>query len=427
VLRQRLAARAPGLVRLRDAVLRPGAFAPLLVIVALAAGAAVGTLGAERKLSILAFPLLGLIAWNLAVYAALILAMVPRRGHSRPEAPWVPWLARARQWARAGLPRRLPKGGPRETVAAVTGERFLGEWLKASRPIAIIRARSAFHLAAATLALGTVAGMYLRGLVFEYRAGWESTFLDAGAVHALLSALLAPASALTGIPLPDAAHIAALRFGPGQPGENAGPWIHLYAATAAIYVIVPRLALAAYSAARVRRMANDFPLDGADPYYRRIVASALGRVATLALVPYSAAPAPERLRALEAALGEALGETLTVTAEPPIRYGSEEEFLAAPLPPALAAADHAALAVSLAATPEEEVHGRLLAGLGEARRAAGKSDPVILLLDEAAYRERLGPAEEAGRRVKERLFAWRQLAEALGARVVSAGGEGGAG
>jgi hypothetical protein len=422
VLRKRLATRAPDLLRLRDAVLRSGAFAPLLVIAALALGVALGSLGAERKVSIVAFPLLGLIAWNLAVYAALAAGAMMGRKHSRSNVPWVGWLARAREWASAGLARHLPMGGPPEAVAAATGERFVRAWLKASHPIIVARAKTAFHLAAAALALGTVAGMYLRGLVFEYRAGWESTFLGADAVHALLAALLGPASAATGIPLPDAAHIAALRFGPEQPGENAAPWIHLYAATATIYVIVPRLLLAAYSAARRRQMTNDFPLDYADPYYRRIVAAAFGRTATLALLPYSGAPAPERLPALEQALCEALGETLKVTVQAPLAYGSEEEFFAVSPPPALAEADHVALLASLATTPEAEVHGALLAGLGKARKAAGKGDPVILLLDESTYRERLGSEGEAERRVRERLFAWRQLAETSGARVVSAGG-----
>jgi hypothetical protein len=334
----------------------------------------------------------------------------------------VAWLARARDWATAALARQLPMGGPPEAVAAVTGERFARDWLAASRPLLVARARTAFHLAAAALAAGTVAGMYLRGLVFEYRAGWESTFLDGPAVHALLSALLGPASAVTGIPLPDAAGVAELRFAPGQPGVNAAPWIHLYAATAALYVMVPRLALAALGAAGSRRIAAAFPLELSDPYYRRIAAEAFGRTASLALLPYGAAPEAARLPALEQALAESLGETLTVALQPPLEYGGEDALLRDDLPPALAEADHVAVLASLAATPEAEVHGALLASLGKARKAAGKSDPVLLLLDEAPYRERLGTAPEAARRVRERLFAWRQLAELGGAQVVTAGG-----
>ena len=61
-------------------------------------------------------------------------------------------------------------------------------------------------------------------------AGWDSTFLDATQVHRLLQVVLGPASVLTGLSLPDVAHLAQLRFS-ASPGENAGPWIHLLAVT----------------------------------------------------------------------------------------------------------------------------------------------------------------------------------------------------
>ena len=107
------------------------------------------------------------------------------------------------------------------------------------------RAARVLHLAAALFALGAVAGLYVRGLVFEYRAGWESTFLDAPAVHALLSFFLSPAAQLIGASFPSVDQIAALRFTNGAPGNaNAALWIHLYAITVGVIVIVPRLALA---------------------------------------------------------------------------------------------------------------------------------------------------------------------------------------
>ena len=49
-----------------------------------------------------------------------------------------------------------------------------------SRAARALRAETALHAGAAALALGLVAGLYVRGLVLDYRAGWESTFLDAG-------------------------------------------------------------------------------------------------------------------------------------------------------------------------------------------------------------------------------------------------------
>ena len=93
---------------------------------------------------------------------------------------------------------------------------------------------------AALRVLGAIAALYTRGLVLQFQAGWESTFLSAGQVHQALSVLLGPASALTGIPIRDAVQLEGLRL-PEHPGANAAPWIHLYAASLLIFIVVPRL------------------------------------------------------------------------------------------------------------------------------------------------------------------------------------------
>ena len=72
------------------------------------------------------------------------------------------------------------------------------------------RAARVLHLAAALFAIGALAGLYVRGLVFEYRVGWESTFLDAPAVRDP-SLFLSPAAQLIGVPFPSVDQIAALR------------------------------------------------------------------------------------------------------------------------------------------------------------------------------------------------------------------------
>ena len=59
----------------------------------------------------------------------------------------------------------------------------------------------------------------------------------------MLAFVLGPASALTGIPIADVPRLEAMRLGAGGAGENAAPWIHLYAATIALVVLVPRLLL----------------------------------------------------------------------------------------------------------------------------------------------------------------------------------------
>src|SRR5690606_26956090 len=111
----------------------------------------------------------------------------------------------ARLWLRL-LGGRLRRAEPGQPVIA---HRFAAAWTQATGPLTAARLARTLHLAAATLAFGAIIGLYLRGLVFEYRAGWASTFLDPGQVGALLKLVFGPAALLTGIELPDAARLAA--------------------------------------------------------------------------------------------------------------------------------------------------------------------------------------------------------------------------
>jgi hypothetical protein len=72
----------------------------------------------------------------------------------------------------------------------------------AAAAIATRRAELLLHAAAAALALGLIAGLYLRGLVFDYRVGWESTFLTPDAAVRSSRPVLAPASQLSASPCP---------------------------------------------------------------------------------------------------------------------------------------------------------------------------------------------------------------------------------
>ena len=64
------------------------------------------------------------------------------------------------------------------------------EWLTLSAPLMSARVAAILHAAAFAFALGAIASLYLRGIVFDYRAGWESTFLAAGEVHRILALVL---------------------------------------------------------------------------------------------------------------------------------------------------------------------------------------------------------------------------------------------
>jgi hypothetical protein len=206
------------------------------------AGVAADRLGPPEHVNLLAPAVWVVVLWNLCVYVA---ALMPWHGGVGSQLG--PWFARRGQGTDLG--------------ASLL-------WARHAAPLSMKRAALVLHVAAAALALGLVAGLYLRGLVLDYRAGWQSTFLDVSAVQTLLNTLLAPASLLTGIGVPD---VAPLRVGPGALAQaTAAPWIHLYAGTLMLWVVVPRLLLAWWSAWRADALSRRFPLPLDTPYFEAL-------------------------------------------------------------------------------------------------------------------------------------------------------------
>jgi hypothetical protein len=342
------AARVP-----RDPAMRLQGRAPLALVLALAlvGGVLADAAGPGQRIDLLSPPWLALLGWNLAVYAFLV--------------------------ARAVMPS--------------TG-------IDPLRRLDGLRLATLLHAGAAALALGLCIGLYARGLVLDYRAGWQSTFLEPAQVHALLSAVLAPATLATGIAMPAADVVAALRVPAGGAAQGAAAaWIHLFAATLALVVVVPRVLLAFACGWRARALSAAVPLDLESPYFRDLIrrvrgdATPIGRVCVL---PH-ALPAPDAAR-LASAIGA--GQTPVIAAA--IAFGDEAS---ATLP----ACDGALqLLVSLAATPEVEHHGVLL----ERLRAAS---PTVLV-DESGYAARF---QHDPSRIEERRAAWRSFAAGHGAGV----------
>ena len=215
------------------------AWVALALLLGLVAGLAVDQLGPPQRVNLLAPAVWAVVGWNLLVYAALLLPLKLQgvRG----------WLSR---WALRG----------HEHVAVA--------WARHAAPLTGARLALVLHGAAATLALGLVAGLYLRGLVLDYRAGWQSTFATADQVQTALRWLLAPASAVTGIAVPD---VAPLRVGPGADATaTAAPWIHLLAASLLLAVVLPRSLLAWRAGVRAARLTQRFPLPLDTPYFEAL-------------------------------------------------------------------------------------------------------------------------------------------------------------
>jgi hypothetical protein len=265
------------------------------------------------------------------------------------------------------------------------------------------------------VALGLIAGFYLRGIALEYRAGWESTFLGPAQVRSLLELVYGPASVLTGIELPaDDAAVIALHWRNGQGGGTAAPWIHLMAATAILYVVVPRLLLALAATLHWTRASEELAApESLLSYARRTLAASDAALPaqTARLTCFAYQPAVASEQGVQRVLRAAFGAETRIEFAPAIAYGDEERFGALASD---AATDLDILLFSLAATPEVENHGRILQQARERWLRAGTGSRWLVLVDEAPYLARLGGDTSLTDRIEQRRSAWRDFVRAHG-------------
>jgi hypothetical protein len=364
-----------------------------LILIAFALGFATDYIGPARRVNVLAFPLLALVAWNLCAYAIIavraVVGVMSARG--RTLGPL------------SGIVARLARGVNEAAAAAAPDTPlapFVRDWARTSVPLTAARVARILHLSAFAFALGAIAALYLRGLVFEFRAGWESTFLGPAEVHRLLSLVLGPASRLSGIPIPDAQHLETLQFAAG-PGENAAPWLHLYASTITLFVLLPRGLLALATWLVQRRLERRLPLPLDDAYFQRLLRTFKGERAAVRVLPYSYQLAPQSALGLREIVTRVFGPKSEVSIAPSVAFG-EEDALPADLVPADGMALAAAL-FSLTATPEAENHGAFVAAVAS---ALAPGTPLVALIDEAGFRQRFAGQTT---RLEERRSAWRQM------------------
>ena len=374
----------------------PGVWTALPVL-ALFAGALLDRIADPHRVDLLSAPLIAIVAWNLLVYLGLLIwALIPRRKTASTGSS----LLRRLSVGKAAAPRKLP-------AALATGiADFTGEWAQLSAPLTRARLSRTVHLAAAAFALGAVLSLYARGLLTQYIAGWESTFLDATQVHTLLSWLFAPALSvfpfLQGFSLAD---IEALRFTATTPAGGGERWVHLYGATILLLVVLPRLLLAAFAGWRAARLKRRFPLELEHPYFRKLADSiGAGTPAVLRVLPYSFTLDEARDRGLWTVAAMALGAQARVLLRPTVPYGEEPQEALREQGLDDAGVTVTAALFSLSATPEKENHGAFLDFLVRNSRRG-----VAVLLDESGMLERGAGQGGLEARINERLALWRQF------------------
>ncbi len=381
-----------------------GLLAPALVV-SLFLGLATNALGPERHIHVLAYPLLAVIAWNLTILALILV----RRWLPLGAGAWrfeIPKLLAWWQTLVDRLVRRLPDPLPRRrppSERAVEAEllrrallRFLEDWFPATAPLAAARVRRLLHASALAMVVGVLAGMYVRGIAFEYRATWESTFLSGEVIDRLLGIILAPGAWLLGTEVPSAAAIERPRSG------DAAPWIHLYAAAAALYVALPRSLLTAVESVRCARRGRRLRLTLPALYPRRLAAAVETSATEVEVVPYSYRPVAGAVENLRSLVCDLFGPRSEIRVRSPVEYGTE------PVEPG--GGRCRIVVFGLAQTPEAEVHGKLLVAL---REELADGQLMVVVVDGSAYRPRVGPE-----RLEERRRTWNRMVAAAGLEAV---------
>jgi hypothetical protein len=267
----------------------------LSIGVAVLLGVASNYLGPSRQIHVVWNPIVVLMLWNLAVYAGLAAMTIRprsrRSGDGRAHAAGLGpqrTAAGARPAQPAGLADRLLFGiasrwiaharervddrvGDAKATAAV-GRRFARLWWPTTRPALGLWVRRLLHLMAIGVTIGAVLGMYVRGLFFAYRVVWQSTFVnDPGAIAFVLRALLGPAALVLREPLPGPEDVVRLL---GDTGDPAAGWIHLYAVSALLVIVIPRALLAVAATRRLRRRSGDVSLDLDQDYFQDLLRKA---------------------------------------------------------------------------------------------------------------------------------------------------------
>lgn len=388
---KRLTERSPTLVPFLRKRAGIGGLALAMPLVAMLLGAGLDRIGDPHRVDLLSAPLLGIIGWNLVMYVFLLgwtLAAGKRTG----------WIEEGWMRALGGSPARVPRKIPLTLSSALTG--FIREWAALSAPLNRARLSRTVHLSAAAFAIGAMLSLYARGFLSEYRAGWESTFLNAGHVHAILSTLFAPAQFIFQIPGFTLAEIESLRFSNPPSAAGGARWVHLYGATLFLFVVLPRLVMSAAAHVRARRLKSAFPLDLGEPYFRKLggQAGTAGPV-TMRVLPYSFTVDETRDKGLARVAAMLYGDQARVMLRPSGQYGDEPAEALRDVTIADDSVAITAVLFNLAATPEKENHGAFLDHLV---RTSPRG--IAVLIDESALAERSDPE-----RMNQRIALWQEF------------------
>jgi len=364
-------------------------------------------LGQAAEFNLLALPLVGLLAWNAVVILLGLLCELMPTTAVAGRGGWVAEFL-AHGISRMGKASKEVGSGVAETVQKRYEELA---WPLAWRLLQM-RLRMWLHVAAALLAIGGATALYVRGWSREYRAVWESTLLGESEAAVFLETLFKPASKVLRVPVP-LDQIAGMHRTAGKVEKPAPalPWIHLYAGTLMVLIVVPRLLLAGLGAARCCRVisqpARTLHWGG---YLRNLLRAVEGGSERIQVLVHAIEPTATHREVWDRGVRERFGG-MARAEYVRIPAGEEDEFAAAWQP----VCANLVMLFNMATTPEAEVQRRLVSDVRQRLLTKHAEPELIVLLDGTSLAGRWSPEKIAGR---EQL--WSQMVEGLASDVIVA-------
>lgn len=375
-------------------------------VAALVTGYALTDLGQTHEFNLLALPLVGLLAWNaVVIILGLACEVLPASSKAR-NGGWVS------EWLAHGLTSRTASKGEDQGPANAVQARFVAlVWPVAWRRLQM-RLRMWLHVGAAMLAIGGATALYARGWSHEYRAVWESTLLTEQHARDFFETLFKPAASVLRTPVP-LDQVAGMHRTGGKAEQPAPalPWIHLYAGTLLVLVVLPRLLLAGLGALRCGGViATDARALTWGTYLRGLLRAVEGGDQRIQVLVHAVEPTPAHCEVWDRGVRERFGGM----ARPEythIRPGDEDEFAAAWEP----ATANVIMLFNMATTPEAEVQRRLVSDVRQRLLTKHAEPELVVLLDATGLTGRWSSEKIAGR---EQL--WTRTVEGLVSDVIVA-------
>jgi len=365
--------------------------------------------GQEAEFNLMALPLVGLLAWNLII---MLLAVV-MEFRQEARSPMIEWLAQ----------RLTPKWGER---ANADGDPPTG--LTVDQRFAMLanapayerwqrRFRAWLHIAAALLALGSAIGLYARGWSKEYRAVWESTLLSENQANSFFGSLFRPAAVVLALPLPlDQVPAMHRTGGVAKSPAPALPWLHLYAGTLLILVILPRVLLAGLTVWHAHHiLAQRMLAMGWQSYLVRALRMVEGGQEIITVLIHGTDATPTHREVWSRGVRERFGK-MTEPEFISVHLGDEDDFAAKWKP------EHprVVLVFNLATTPEAEVQRRFALDVKQRLLSSQRAAELMVLLDATSIGNRWSPEKLASR---EKL--WTEMLQGSDAEIIVAARRGG--